>query len=94
MFSLLFYSCFLSHLIFSTGPGPCSSGTSDLGLQGEQGVKQHPGLSDLASNVGVKVLAEHLRVLCGRQHGDVLLVRGLGAVPRDVVGGQGRQPDR
>lgn len=52
-----------SHLIFSTGPGPGSSGTGDLGLQGEQGVKQRPGLSDLACNVGIRVLAKRLSVL-------------------------------
>lgn len=62
------------HLILSTGPSPLSSGTGDPGLQGEQGVKQRPGLSDLAGNVGIRVLAKHLGVLCGRQHADILLV--------------------
>lgn len=51
------------HLIFSTGPTPSSGGTGDLGLQGEQGVKQHPGFSDLARDVSVEMLAKHLRVL-------------------------------
>lgn len=51
------------HLILSTGPTPSSGGTGDLGLQGEQGVKQHPGFSDLARDVSVEMLAKHLGVL-------------------------------
>jgi len=66
------YDLLPPHLIFSTGPS--SRGAGDLGLQGEQGVKQRPGLSDLTGNVSIRVLAEHLRVLCGRQHADVFLV--------------------
>lgn len=77
-----------THLILSAGPGSCSgsSSTSDLGLQGEQGVKQGPGLSNLGGDVGVGVLAEHLGVLRGWEVADVLLVGGLGPVPGDVVG--------
>ncbi|TNN76760.1 hypothetical protein EYF80_013009 [Liparis tanakae] len=70
------------------------SSAGDLRLQGEQGVEQRPGVGDLARNVCITVLAKHLRVLCGRQHADIMSVGGLGAVMGDVIGFCGGQPDR
>lgn len=79
--------CFPPYFILPTRPGPCSRGTGDLGLQGEQGVKQRPGLSDLAGNVSIEVLAKHLRVLCGWQHADIFSVGGLGTISGYVIRG-------
>ena len=87
--TLLPPACFRGppHLVLSARPGPFRGRPRHLGLQGEQGVKQHLGLCDLAGDVGIKVLAEHLGVLGWRKHVDKFLVRGLRSVARDVIGG-------
>lgn len=64
-----------------------------LGLQGEEGLKEGPGLGDLGSHVGIGVLAKGLRGVHARQQANVVLVGSQVAVLGDVVHVQHRESE-